>query len=93
MKTIMISVAKSANMGENTSHHFVRFCNPELSICPQLGVGGGSPNPKKSRATRDVIPATTANGKFVMMGTKEFGRICLNMIFQVGTPIDIAAAT
>jgi hypothetical protein len=89
----MMSVVNKATIGEKTNHHFVRFCNPVLSICPQLGVGGGNPNPKKSRATKAVMPATTANGKFVMIGTNELGRICLNMIFHVGTPMEIAAAT
>ena len=42
-----------------------RFCNPCVSISPQEGVGGCRPKPRKSRAVRDEMPATTVKGSVI----------------------------
>ena len=49
--------------------------------------------PKKSNETSVNISPIIANGANVMIGVKELGKICLNIIFQFDCPIDTAAET
>ncbi len=81
MKTTSRRVRNSALRGKSTSHHFVRFSVPWPMSSPQLGVGAGRPNPRKSSATRALMLATITNGANETTGVSAFGRMCRNMIF------------
>ena len=80
MKTTIISVTNSAESGNTTRCHFLMFSRPWPTSSPQLGVGAGSPNPRKSSATSEVIEATSAKGAKLMIGVSEFGRMWRKMI-------------
>ena len=51
---------------------------------PQLGVGAGSPKPRKSSATSALMLATITNGANDTTGVSAFGRMCRNMIVGLG---------
>ena len=66
---------------------------PCFNSSPKLGVGGGSPNPRKSSAVIAVIAAITVKGTKVIRVDIALGRMCLNIILPVDAPIIRAAET
>jgi len=70
----------------------VKLATPCLSNSPMLGVGGGNPNPRKSRAVTAVMPDTTVNGINVITVAIELGSMCLKIIRTLLAPRTFAAA-
>lgn len=62
MNVIDNKVRNKASKGVAMSHQFSMLLRPCCINCPQLGVGGGNPNPRKSSDTREKIFATIAKG-------------------------------
>ena len=93
-KVISVSIMTNVPKADTTIQGAVRS---ELVPCfkssPKLGVGGGSPKPKKSSAVIAVIAAITVKGTKVIKVDIALGRMCLNIILQVEAPIIRAAET
>jgi len=69
-----------------------KFAVPCLSNSPRLGVGGGSPKPRKSREVIAEIADTMINGMKVTSVDKTLGRIWLKIMRVSVAPIILAAA-
>ena len=93
-KVISVSIITSVPKADITIHGAVRReLVPCFNSSPKLGVGGGSPNPKKSSAVIAVIAAITVKGTKVIRVDIALGRMCLNIILTVDAPIIRAAET
>ena len=93
-KVISVSIITSVPKADITIHGAVRReLVPCFNSSPKLGVGGGSPNPKKSSAVIAVIAAITVKGTKVIRVDIALGRMCLNTILPVDAPIIRAAET
>ena len=66
---------------------------PCLSNSPRLGVGGGNPKPRKSKAVIEVIADITINGINVTSVDSTLGRMCRKIILLLLAPRTRAAAT
>ena len=75
INAIKMRVKNIAAIGDKVSHQELKLEIPWDKSCPQLGVGSGKPNPKKSRDARTAIPAITVKGRKEITGVKEFGSI------------------
>ena len=69
-----------------------RFAVPCFNSSPRLGVGGGSPKPRKSSAVMAQIADTIINGINVTSVERTFGRIWLKIIRVLDAPMILAAA-
>ena len=56
-------------------------------------MGGGSPNPRKSRAVMAVIEDITVKGTNVINVESALGRMCRNIILKLEAPMIRAADT
>ena len=65
----------------------------QLSIPPQVGSGGGTPNPRKLIIASVRIAFPTFRLKMTISGAIIFGKICRLSVFEVGEPIARAAST
>ena len=75
------------------SHQELKLEIPCDRSCPQLGVGSGNPNPKKSSDASTAIPEIIVNGRKEITGVKEFGSIWERIIFLSLTPTANDACT
>ena len=75
MNAINTRVKNMATIGDKVSHHELKLEIPCDKSCPQLGVGSGKPNPKKSRDASTAIPEMIVNGRNEITGVKEFGKM------------------
>lgn len=92
----VINVSKMTRVpkAEVTIHGAVlNVAVPCFSSSPKLGVGGGSPKPRKSSAVIDVIAEITMNGMNVTSVERTLGRICRKIILEFVAPMTLAAAT
>ena len=67
-----------------------KYCFPLTTMSPQLVEGGCAPIPRKLKLDSDKIDAGTFNVNKTINEEIQFGRICLNIITDFFTPIDIA---
>src|SRR5258705_12766884 len=63
------------------------------SIPPQVGVGGGTPRPRKERLDSTRVMETTQVVSRTMIGGMMFGRMCRHRMGFVEAPIDLTART
>ncbi|ABA48402.1 hypothetical protein BURPS1710b_2632 [Burkholderia pseudomallei 1710b] len=87
------SVATSTQNVASEIHHASRFALPCASSSPRLGVGGGTPSPRKSRLVSARIAPLILNGRNVMTGVRLLGSTWRQMICQFVRPIARAART
>src|SRR5690606_10157465 len=74
MNVTSVSSTTRVPKADITIHGAVRrFSVPCLSSSPRLGVGGGSPNPRKSSAVMAVIAETIVKGAKVTMVASVLG--------------------
>src|ERR1044071_6241451 len=66
---------------------------PTLIIWPQLGVGGGTPMPRKLRLASSIMSSGMASTKPTMIGEIEFGMRWHRMMYQGDAPSACAART
>ena len=64
-----------------------------LSIPPQLGVGGGIPNPRKLKPASTITTAGIRILKSTIMGAMILGKISRISILRVEHPVAAAADT
>ena len=83
---------RAANADVTIHGAVVRLAVPCFRSSPMLGVGGGSPQPRKSSAVIAVIALTTVNGTKVTMVAMVLGRMCRNITRAVPAPRTSAAA-
>ena len=70
-----------------------RLAVPCFNSSPKLGVGGGKPKPRKSRAVIAVIAPTMVKGISVIKVERMFGRMWWKIIRLWLAPKILAAAT
>ena len=92
IKVTRVRVKTSAVTVEMTIHGAVlRLLTPCFKSSPQLGVGGGNPYPRKSRAVMEEIAAAMVKGAKVTNVETTLGSKCLNIILTGLAPITRAA--
>ena len=92
-KVTKVKVKTRAETVEITIQGAIRkLLTPCLRSSPQLGVGGGKPYPKKSRAVMDEMAAAMVKGAKVTRVETTLGRRCLKIIRNGPAPITLAAA-
>ena len=70
-----------------------RFAVPCFSSSPRLGVGGGSPKPRKSSAVMAAMAAIIVKGINVTSVDNTLGNMCRKIIREFEAPMILAAAT
>src|SRR5690242_15009535 len=80
MKVTRTRTDTSAPNAEATIQGAFRLEVPWRRSSPQLGVGGGKPYPRKSRAVSEEMETATVNGANVTKVESALGRTCLKMI-------------
>src|SRR5512137_883812 len=83
-----------ARPGKIAIHGAIVICDCAfLSILPQVGVGGWTPNPKKLSVDSVRIADPTRSVAETMMGLAAFGKMCRHMIRKLRVPLIRAAST
>ena len=81
--------------GKKVIHHSPekRKSFPNLINVPRDGVVGGTPTPKKLKVDSAMIASAKPIVPITNTGLKIFGKICLNIIIKLETPIIVEAST
>ena len=66
---------------------------PNLIKVPSDGVVGGTPTPKKLKVDSAIIASANPIVPITNTGLKIFGKMCLNIIIKLDTPIIVEAET
>src|SRR5215472_18503889 len=86
--TMIASPGRVARCGESRMYD-----KPKASVAPQLGVGGGTPRPRKLSAASVVIAVPMPSVASTSSGAAALGRMCPSTIRGPVSPITRAAST
>ena len=87
MKFTASTTRRMANPGKTVSHGLVAMVDwASMSMFPQVGVGGWTPNPRKLRDDSRMMAFPTASVAPTTMGPMALGRICRVMSLRLLAP-------
>src|ERR1700677_3665271 len=86
MKVSSNSKATSTPNVKSEIHQASRLSLPWASSSPRLGVGDGTPSPRKSRLVSERIAPLMRNGRNLMTGVRLLGSTWRHMICQFDRP-------
>src|SRR5215471_18544153 len=76
-KLIAITVTTIASPGNSESHQALStYWTPSKTMRPHVGVGGGTPSPRKLRLASKMIILATISEAITMTDAETLGRTC-----------------